>query len=43
MRFARLHVESLHNFQGLERFRVKMAPCSWEPILPFRMSNDSPR
>ena len=38
MRFARLHANRFYNFQGLEQFRVKMAPCDWEPI--FAISNE---
>lgn len=30
--FARIHGRRFYNFDGLERFRVKMAPDGWEPM-----------
>lgn len=32
MRFARAHANRFYNFQGLEQFRVKMAPSRWEMV-----------
>ena len=32
MRFARAHANRFYNFQGLEQFRMKMAPDRWEPV-----------
>ncbi len=37
MRFARSHANRFYNFQGLERFRAKMEPDSWEPV--YAISN----
>jgi phosphatidylglycerol lysyltransferase len=44
MQFARLHANRFYNFRGLEQFRVKLAPCGWEPV--YAISNEkrfSPR
>ncbi len=38
MSFARAHANRFYNFQGLERFRVKMAPGAWETI--YAISNE---
>jgi phosphatidylglycerol lysyltransferase len=32
MQFARMHANRFYNFRGLEHFRVKMAPRTWEPV-----------
>jgi phosphatidylglycerol lysyltransferase len=32
MRFARAHANRFYNFQGLEQFRMKMAPARWETV-----------
>jgi hypothetical protein len=32
MRFARAHANRFYNFQGLEQFRLKMAPARWEMV-----------
>ena len=32
MQFARIHANRFYNFRGLEHFRVKMLPRSWEPV-----------
>ena len=38
MRFARSYANRFYNFQGLERFRAKMEPDSWEPV--YAISNE---
>lgn len=38
MAMARTHANRFYNFRGLERFRMKMAPESWEPI--YAISNE---
>jgi len=38
MGFARAHANRFYNFQGLEQFRVKLAPARWEPI--YAISNE---
>jgi phosphatidylglycerol lysyltransferase len=38
MRFARLHANRFYNFRGLEHFRVKMTPATWEPL--YAISNE---
>jgi lysylphosphatidylglycerol synthetase-like protein (DUF2156 family) len=38
MNVARAHANRFYNFRGLERFRAKMAPESWEPI--YLISNE---
>ncbi len=37
-RFARAHANRFYNFRGLERFRTKMSPGSWETI--YAISNE---
>jgi phosphatidylglycerol lysyltransferase len=39
MTFARAHSNRFYNFRGLERFRMKMSPASWETI--YAISNES--
>ena len=38
MAIARAHANRFYNFRGLERFRAKMHPASWEPI--YAISNE---
>jgi len=38
MRFARAHANRFYHFQGLEQFRAKLAPRTWEPI--YAISNE---
>jgi phosphatidylglycerol lysyltransferase len=38
MRLARAYANRFYNFQGLERFRTKMAPDAWETI--YAISNE---
>ncbi len=38
MSIARAHANRFYNFRGLERFRAKMHPANWEPLL--RYSNE---
>lgn len=38
MQFARAHANRFYNFQGLEQFRTKMAPDSWETL--YAISNE---
>jgi phosphatidylglycerol lysyltransferase len=38
MALARAHANRFYNFRGLERFRAKMHPVSWEPI--YAISNE---
>ena len=38
MTFARAHANRFYNFQGLEQFRVKMAPERWETV--YAISNE---
>jgi phosphatidylglycerol lysyltransferase len=38
MYFARAHANRFYNFRGLERFRVKLAPCGWETV--YAISNE---
>jgi len=38
MTFARAHATRFYNFRGLERFRTKMSPASWETI--YAISNE---
>jgi phosphatidylglycerol lysyltransferase len=37
MSIARAHANRFYNFRGLERFRAKMHPASWEPL--YAISN----
>jgi phosphatidylglycerol lysyltransferase len=38
MSIARAHANRFYNFRGLERFRAKMHPASWEPL--YAISNE---
>jgi phosphatidylglycerol lysyltransferase len=38
MWFSRAHANRFYNFRGLEHFRLKMAPQSWEPV--YAISNE---
>jgi phosphatidylglycerol lysyltransferase len=38
MYFARAHANRFYNFQGIEHFRLKMAPDRWEPV--YAISNE---
>jgi phosphatidylglycerol lysyltransferase len=38
MHFARAHANRFYNFRGLEQFRLKMWPDSWDPV--FAISNE---
>jgi phosphatidylglycerol lysyltransferase len=38
MQFARAHANRFYNFRGLEWFRIKMIPGTWEPL--YAISNE---
>ena len=38
MTFARAHANRFYSFQGLERFRTKLSPASWETV--YAISNE---